>query len=276
MTRSKLPQSLDNLSVVKLEFQGKWLRYRRVGAGPPILWIHAFPFSRAMWEPQLEAVAARWNAVAIDLPGFGGSDSFPEEETSIELYASACEAVVEHVAAKDPWVVAGCSLGGYVAFEIVRRRQVPLHALVLADTRAPADSDEQRAARRALADRVRREGTGAVAEVQLPRMVTPLCEPKVRSQVDRWMRGAAEAGVLGALRALGERADSRATLAAIDVPALVVCGSEDPISTPAEMEAMARELRRATFVKIENAAHLANVERPEEFNDALAAWLGSL
>jgi pimeloyl-ACP methyl ester carboxylesterase len=107
-------------------------------------------------------------------------------------------------------------------------------------------------------------------------MVTPVCDPDVRSQVERWMRATGKAGAVGALRALLDRPDSVPTLSKIDVPVLLVCGDQDPISPPQEMEGLAREIKGSTFVKIESAAHLSNVEQPEAFNEAVLTWLGRL
>lgn len=90
------------------------------------------------------------------------------------------------------------------------------------------------------------------------------------------MRATGKAGAIGALRALRDRPDSVPTLSKIDVPVLLVCGDQDPISPPQEMEGLAREIKGSTFVKIESAAHLSNVEQPEAFNEAVLTWLGRL
>lgn len=258
---------------MKIEVDGRTISYRRSGKGHPMLFIHAFPFSRLMWEDQLLAVAPTHTGVAIDLPGFGGSTALPEEETTISAYAAACEAIIQKVAPNEPWILCGSSMGGYVAFELIRRANVALRALVLADTRAVIDTPEQRATRVAMIEKARAGGAALVAELQLSRMLTAECDPDVRAQVDHWMRKTPPEGLMGALNALLNRADSVPTLAKIKVPTLVIVGEEDPISPIAEMKQMAASIAESTFITIPNAAHLSNVERTEEFNETLVEWL---
>ena len=209
---------------MKLDLHGKIVSYRRAGSGPPILWIHAFPFSRLMWEVQLATFAPTNTCVALDLPGFGGSAPLPEAKTTVATYAEACEAVALQVNPKDPWIIAGLSLGGYVAFEILRRRKIKLRGLILADTRADADTPEQNAARRALLEKARAAGSVDVAETLLGKMVTDECPMDVRDMVRAWMKATPKDGLLGAMNALITRPDSMATLDLDPRPRVIVGG----------------------------------------------------
>ena len=261
---------------MKLELNGKTLSYRRAGSGPPILWIHAFPFSRLMWEVQLATFAPTNTCVALDLPGFGGSTALAESKTTVASYAEACEAVAQQVNPKDPWIIAGLSLGGYVAFEILRRRKLKLRGLILADTRADADTPEQTAGRRAALARARTAGSVDVAESLLGKMVTDSCPTEVRDMVRAWMKATPKDGLLGAMNALITRPDSMATLDSIRGPALLLVGDDDLLTPPSGMETIARHLKTAKLVRIANAAHLSNVEQPEPFNGAVKEWLEGL
>jgi pimeloyl-ACP methyl ester carboxylesterase len=260
---------------MKLDLDGRTVSYRRSGKGAPILWIHAFPFSRLMWEAQMAAFAPTHTVVALDLPGVGGSTALPEEETSVAAYARACEAVANKVNPNDPWIVAGLSLGGYVAFELVRRHHLRMSGLVLADTRAVLDTPAQLAGRHATLATAREQGAAPVAESLLGKMVTDACPEEVRAQVLAWMRATPKDGMLGTIHALITRPDSVPTLAKIEVPSLLLVGEHDPISPPAEMEAFGNQLKRATVVRLAGAAHLSNIEQPEAFNDAIRGWLAS-
>jgi pimeloyl-ACP methyl ester carboxylesterase len=226
-----------------------------------------------MWEEQMAAIGRSHTTAAIDLPGFGGSDALPEAETTMAAYAESCEAVARHVNAEDPWIVAGLSMGGYVAFEMWRRRNINIKAMILADTRAMVDTPEQLAARMAMIEKAREGGADFVANAQLSKMVTANCGFDLRERVAHWMRHAPAEGLLGAMHAMVKRPDSVPTLATIDVPVLLLCGEEDPVSPPSEMAAIAGGLSDATFVKIPGAAHLSNIEQPALFNDALYKFL---
>jgi pimeloyl-ACP methyl ester carboxylesterase len=269
-----------NAETLNIPFREQSLACRIAGAGPPVLLLHAFPFSSAMWESLTAALAGEFTVVAPDFPGFGGSPPVRTTDASMALYAQAAEACATFVVNRDArihpaasWAACGLSMGGYVLFELIRRRVLPLSSVVLADTRAAADSAEQRAARVALMETVRHGGVAPVAAAQLARMLTPAAPSGMRARVERWMLDAPTAGVLGALHALKERNDSTKTLAEIGCPALVVAGSRDPISPPAEMRAMADAMPASRWLELEGACHLSNVERADEFNAAVLAFL---
>ncbi|MBI3818267.1 MAG: alpha/beta fold hydrolase [Planctomycetes bacterium] len=258
---------------MKIDIDGRTLSYRRCGKGHPILFLHAFPFSRLMWEDQLLAVAPTHTGVALDLPGFGGSTALPEASTTIAAYAEAAEAIMKKVAPDEPWILCGLSMGGYVAFEIVRRANFALRGLILCDTRAVADSPEQRAVRLQMIEKVRSGGAAMVAELQLSKMLTTGCDPEIRAQVDHWMRRAPAEGIMGALGAMANRLDSRETLKTIKAPVLVIAGANDTVAPPAEMKQFAETIENATFAVIPDASHISNVERPADFNELLIEWL---
>lgn len=261
---------------MKIETNGKTISYRRSGKGHPILFIHAFPFSRLMWEDQLLAVAPTHTGVALDLPGFGGSTALAETETTIAAYADACEIVMNKVAPGEPWIVCGLSMGGYVAFELIRRARVKLRALILSNTRAVNDTPEQRAVRVAMIEKARAGGAAIVAELQLSRMLTDECDSEIVKKVDHWMRKSPPDGLMGALNALLQRADSVPTLATIHVPTLVIAGEHDPVSPVAEMQQMASAIANSRFITIPGARHLSNIEFPEEYNNILVSWLAEI
>ncbi len=162
-------------------------------------------------------------------------------------------------------VVGGCSMGGYAAFAFARRHPQRLAGIYLQDTKAPPDTDEARANRKALAARVLAEGAVAAAEAMLPRLVgetTHRERPDVVARVREDVLAAPPAAIAAALGGLGAREDSRPTLEAIRVPALVVVGEEDVLTPPAEAETIAAGIRGARLVRVPRAGHLANLEAP--------------
>ena len=139
-----------------------------VGAGLPIVFVHAFPLNRTMWAPQVSALVERCRCIAVDLRGFG--ESTGRGPWSVGQYADDIVGVLDHLRV-DKAVVVGCSLGGYVAFAIWRRHADRVRALVLADTKPGADTDEIRDKRRSLIDTARRQGSTAVANLQIASLI---------------------------------------------------------------------------------------------------------
>lgn len=225
----------------------------------------------------MHAVSLRHTAIAIDLPGFGGSAPAPAGETTMEMFAMACECLCNKVAPGKPWVLCGSSLGGYVVFEMFRRARrlqtLQIGGLVLVNTRAVADTPEQKASRNQLIERIEGGDTDFIPDFYLPKMLTTEASDETRRRVRHWMKAPGEEGLLGGLHALLHREDSVSTLQQIDVPTLVIAGSEDPISPPDEMRAMAAKIQGARFEVIEGASHLSHVEKPDEFMKVLVEWL---
>ncbi|HKE00427.1 MAG TPA: alpha/beta hydrolase [Planctomycetota bacterium] len=249
--------------------------HRAAGRGPAILLLHAFPFSKEMWTAQLDDLARDHLVVAPDFPGFGGTPPLLENETTVARYAESAESVASSIAPGADWVVAGLSMGGYVAFEVIRRARLRLRGLVLADTRAEADTPAVRASRVALASQVKTRGAAAVVEAQIDKMITAQCPPDVRRRVEGWMGSAGREGLLGAIHALLERPDSTPTLSRIDVPTLAIGGEEDPITPTADMERMTAAIRGARLARVPSTAHLSNVESPARFLAELRVFLAS-
>ena len=126
-------------SPVLTHLNGVTVSYDDIGSGIPILFLHAFPLDRSMWAPQLGALVRQGRCIAADHRGFGGSSG--GEPYSMDQYADDAAALLDSLGA-GPAIVAGLSMGGYIAFAFWRRHRAKVRALVLADTRAGVDSDE--------------------------------------------------------------------------------------------------------------------------------------
>lgn len=254
------------------------LYHRENGSGRPVVLLHAFPLSSAMWLAQREALGTAARVITPDQRGFGGSP-LGDDEPSLDV---AADDVARLLDAKDidRVVLGGLSMGGYVAMAFARRHPDRLAALVLADTKASADPPEGRARRARLAEKVESdpEATVLVDEV-LPTLVGPTTVEKralVHGRVKALVQAAPPAAVAWASRAMAARPESFDTLRSVAVPALVVVGEEDTLSPPTDAQAMADALPEARLVRIPAAGHLTAVEAPEEFNAALGDFLQSL
>jgi pimeloyl-ACP methyl ester carboxylesterase len=234
-----------------------------------LLLIHGWPLDARMWEPQLAAFGDRIPVVAPHLPGFGGTEG-PEVLTMAEA-ALACVSALDE-AGMDTAVTCGLSLGGYVAFELWRSARERIDGLVLANTRAEPDAEEGAAKRRALAERLRAEGSDFLVEDPPPLLSEGASEElrtRVRAIIADQPAAAIAAGALG----MAERPDSVPDLPGIDVPAMVVTGTADTLIQPDVTAGIAHRVPGAELVRIEGAGHLSNLEAPEGFTAALERLL---
>jgi pimeloyl-ACP methyl ester carboxylesterase len=228
-----------------------------------------------MWEPQAVALASSYQVVRFDLRGFGGSPP-GDGLLTMERIADDGAAVLDRLGIPSA-TVCGVSMGGYAALALVRRHPERLRALVLADTRAGADSPEAKAARAAQAEKVRREGSRAMADDALGKLLGATSHrerPELVARVRQIIEANPPRGITDALAGLAARADSTPTLREIRVPTLVVVGEEDEITPLAEAEALQRGIAGSRLAVIPRAGHLSSLENPDEFNRQVRAWLG--
>jgi pimeloyl-ACP methyl ester carboxylesterase len=259
---------------------GTELEWRDRGSGEAVLLIHGFPLNSAMWGAQLTALSPDWRVIAPDLRGFGASELGSADVTlGMDLLARDLAALLDHLGIERA-VVCGLSMGGYVAFEFFRQFRDRVRALVLCDTRAGQDPVETQRARGTLAERVIAENTiDPVIEGLLPKLVssrTTRRNPGVVAMVRAMMQEAAPDSVARALHSMATRADSEPLLRTIDVPTLVLVGSDDVITNRGQAEMMARGIRGARLEIVPGAGHLPPVEQPEEFNQFLNQFLDGL
>ncbi|MBI4513496.1 MAG: alpha/beta fold hydrolase [Gemmatimonadetes bacterium] len=252
--------------------------YEDRGRGPALLWIHAFPFDRRMWAPQLDVFSEGYRALAPDLRGFGESNLGRGFYTINDL-ADDMAALLEALGIESA-VVGGLSMGGYVAFALVRGHPGRVRGLILADTRPEADTPEARERRRAMAEQVSVEGTHVLVEDLLPRLVsddTRRQRPGVVATLEKMILAARPAAVIAALDAMAARPESRDLLPAITVPTCVIAGAQDVITPPDVAREMASAIPGARqYVLIPGAGHMSNLERPDLFNAAVREFLSGL
>lgn len=249
------------------------LAHEAWGAGPTLVFLHAFPLGRRMWLGELEAFSPSCHSVAIDLRGFGESPLGPGSYGMDDL-ASDVVALLDRLAVESA-VVVGLSMGGYVALALAEHHAERLAGLVLADTRAGPDSEDGRRVRDQAIQQLREEGPQGYLEATARKLLRPgageglvarvlaLCERRVES-------------LTSALAALRDRPDRRAVLPRIHCPTLVVVGAQDTVTPPSESQAMAAAIPGARLVELPQAGHLSNLESDAGFDRAVAGFLDLL
>ena len=239
-----------------------------------LLLLHAFPLNARMWDGQLSLADTGWRVIVPQLRGFDGGAG-DSAATSVDDYAGDVIDLLDALHVKQA-AVCGLSLGGYVAFALLRLAARYIQGLVLADTRSQADTPEGVAGRLRLLQVVQDKGPAAVADEMIPKLLGETTR-STRPAVVELARSLAVANsadaIAGAIRALMTRPDSTPLLASIHVPTLVVVGDEDGVTPPSASEELHRAIAGSELVRIPRAGHLSNLEQPELFNAALAAFL---
>jgi pimeloyl-ACP methyl ester carboxylesterase len=252
---------------------GRAIRYFEAGSGSALVLLHAFPLSSEMWRPQLEHVPDGWRFVAPDLKGFGAGAR--GAAASLDDMADEVERLLDGLGLARA-VIGGLSMGGYLTMTLYRRAPGRFRGVILANTKATADTPHGRAAREKMAALVRSGGPAAVASQMLPTLLG-VSSHASRADLPVLLRRLIEAnpadGIEGAIHAMKARPDSSDLLRQVHVPALLIAGEEDVLIPPAEVEAMHRLLPQSTSVLIRHAGHLSNLEAPGAFSAALQAFL---
>lgn len=248
------------------------------GGGLPVGLIHGFPFSAAMWQPQLEALSkAGFRAIAPDIRGHGRSEAGDGLYT-IELFADDLLGLLDHLKLEQA-ALCGLSMGGYIALRATEKAPARVRALALCDTRGEADANAAKALRAAAMRVVAEKGVAFFAEEFAKNLFSPMTlaanAPCVET-VKTIMRGNPALGVRGALLALAARPDATAFLPSIKVPTLILVGEHDKLTPPELSESMQKAIPGSEMKLIADAGHLSSVEKPDEFNAALLAFLKKL
>lgn len=237
-----------------------------------LLLLHAFPLDNTMWEPQVSALAGEIVVVAPNFPGFGAG-STPSEATEMEAAAIVAEEALTD-AGVERAVVCGLSMGGYAALAFWRRNPERSAGLVLANTRAGADDDAGKDKRRALAGRLRQEGTAFLVE-DPPPLLSANAPSELWSQVKDIIRAQQAEAIAAASLGMAARPDFTHLLPEIRVPTLVITSTGDTLIPPGASRPLADGIPGAAFEVIEGAGHLSNLEAPEAFNRLLRGHLAT-
>ena len=254
------------------------IAYHDSGIGDPILFLHSFGHNRNLWFPQLTYFSEHgYRVIAPDMPGHGRSSFDPHDHTVDGIARDYVELLDAIGIGKT--VIAGISIGGYVALRMWAQRPDLFSALVMCCSKAEADTETIRERRRAQVDNIRANGLANFVETGAPKRVSPKTA-KERPWVVDWIKMmnytvSAEANA-ATLEAMAAREDDTAMLATIDVPALILSGSDDAF-IPRESPVMLKEgIRNSVHHVIDDAGHVASLERPTEVNRHIKGLLDSV
>lgn len=254
------------------------LAYEERGSGPVLVMIHGFPFNSTMWIEQLKGLAKIRRACAVDLRGSGytkvdGTDGF-----SIDLFADDVARTLDDIGA-DQADVMGLSMGGYVVFSMWRRHKDRIRSIILADTKAEADSDEAKAGRDKVAAMLREKGDEGIEQLAndlIPKLTAPNPSAEVVDHLRRMVLSTPPEVAAAQALAMRDRADSTGDLAGITVPVLWIQGADDALMPPDSVRGAAGQIPNARFETIPNGGHVSPMENPAEANKIITAFLNEV
>lgn len=256
---------------------GITIAYSDRGTGLPIVFLHAFPLNRTMWAPQEEALSSQFRIVTIDLRGHGESDA-PLWGYTLEQSADDVTALLDQLSIREA-VFVGLSMGGYILFAFYRKYAARVKGLILADTKAQGDTAEGKEGRFQMAQTAYKKGPSAIADMMLPKLLSPTTiqtNPGLTRHVRAMIEGNQISGIVGDLMAMAERPDSVPLLGQITCPTQIIVGELDQATPPSDSKLMAELIPHARLAIIPNAAHLANLEQLEAFNDIVVTFAQEL
>jgi 3-oxoadipate enol-lactonase len=264
---------------LRVTIDRRTIRYLEAGSGWPVVLLHAFPLSAEMWRPELERVPEGWHFLAPDLRGFGPDAPAPVANRKVTLddMAEDVGLLLDHLEIEAA-VIGGLSMGGYVTFALFRSEPERFNGMILADTKADADTPEGREGRRKMIEVAHARGALGVADAMLPKLLGATSKtrrPALMPQVRQMIENQRVEGIVAAIEAMIARPDSTPDLPRIACPALVVVGDEDELTPRADAERMQNHISRSRLVVLPEAGHLSNLEAPDGFTLAVSDFLAS-
>jgi 3-oxoadipate enol-lactonase len=261
---------------MKVDLNGVKIYFEDLGSrtGLPIVFIHGFPFSHEMWQPQIKALTDRFRVIGYDVRGHGESD-VGDGQYMLEFFVDDLIGLLDHLKIGKA-VLCGLSMGGYIALRAVERNPERVLGLVLADTQAKADSNEAKLRRAASMKAVKTNGVKAYAEGFVKTVFAPQSfteKANAVNTIQRIIESNSMIGICGALLALATRTDTTESLTNIRVPTLILVGEHDTSTLVSASEEMHRKIRSSEMHVIADAAHMSNLENSEAFNAYLLNFL---
>lgn len=266
---------------MRLDVNGSTIGYDAWGEGETTLaLLHAFPLSRGQWRAQGEALASALalRVVALDLRGCGESSAQSEpitEPITMERMAQDALALLDALDARRV-VLGGLSMGGYVALAALRLAPDRFAGVILADTRATADTEQGRAGREATAAFVLEQGPGALFDRDAPKLLSNRVitrHPEIVAEARALAEVSQAEGLAAQARGMALRPDSITLLPQIHCPTLILVGDQDAITPVSDARVLFERIPHTTLSIIQDAGHLSNLEQPQAFTDFVASFL---
>ena len=239
-----------------------------------IIFVHGFPYDHNMWQDQVDDLCKNYLCVSYDIRGLGDSPA-GDGQFTMESFVDDLEKITDELKLEKP-ILCGLSMGGYISLRAMERIQNKFGALILCDTKSTADDDEGKL-KRAVA--IKQINSGKFYEFIESFVLNCFGEKFVKEKNEEYRKVIESSkqnnpiGVKGCLLAMTGRTDTTESLSKINLPALIICGSEDKLSPPDVMKSIADKIPNANFVLVEGAGHMTPIENPQSVNKAIRDFL---
>lgn len=258
-----------------ISVNGAKVCYDDFGEGAePIIFLHGFPFDKSAWKPQVDFLKNTYRVIAIDIRGFGKSN-VGTEKMSINLFADDLIQFMDALEIETA-TVCGLSMGGFILLNAANRFPERFSALIFADTQCIADTPQVKEGRTKTIAQIEKEGTEKFAEYFLQAVFHPHTINNERGLIEN-IRGIiknnSSEAIIGGLQALASRDETCSTLNKISVPTLILCGMQDTVTPATESEYLNKNIANSLIHLIDNAGHLSNLEKADEFNHYISYFI---
>ncbi len=254
--------------MLKTTVNGVELAFERRGSGTPLVLIHGYPLDHTIWNPIVPLLENDSDLILPDLRGFGQSGTVHARTVLADMAADIAglmDFLKIHKA-----VIAGHSMGGYVALAFARAYPQRVHGLGLVASQANADPPEKKVGRYQMAERVEADGAGEVAE-SMPALLT--AEADLQAALKQLILRQPPEGIAAALRAMADRPDSFDILSTFDFPVAIIHGLTDKIMPIERGREMRVAVKNCSLVEIEAVGHMPMMEAPQITAEALKTLL---
>jgi len=248
----------------KVNINGVQIAYNRTGLGKPLVLVHGYPLDHTIWEEVVPLLKDHLDLILPDLRGFGQSDVV-ESQYKITDIAADIAGLLDHLDIEKT-VIAGHSMGGYVALAFARAYPERTLGLGMVSSQAPADPPERKQGRYDAAAETMKTGVNPVADSMSVKLSS---DERVQAYVRALIAAQRPAGLAGALKAMAERDDSTPALSDFQFPVALVHGEADeliPIQRAREIKAA---IPKATLVELSGVGHMPMMEDPQATAAAL-------
>jgi pimeloyl-ACP methyl ester carboxylesterase len=248
--------------------KGNSIFYTDVGKGAPLVLIHAFPTDQSLWNPQRKALKHHFRVITLDLSGFGRSSPVKGQALTMSNYASEVKVLLDHLHIQRA-VIGGESMGGYVALAFYAQYPNRVDGLILSGTQAIADSDAAKVKREVTAVEILEQGPTNYINGFLPKALSEQASEHTQLFLRRIIERQTSTAMASALRGMALRHDTSDILANANIPTLIITGEKDIVISPEQSQRMHALAKGSQLTIIANAGHLASLERPQEWNQAV-------
>ena len=248
----------------KININGIELAFERHGKGTPLVLLHGFPLDHHTWDDVVVLLKDSFDLIVPDLRGFGESTTIDTPYT-IDDIASDITGLLDHIGIANT-LIAGHSMGGYVALALARLYPERVSGLGLVSTQALADPPDRKEGRYKSAADVAENGIGGVVDAMTTKFTS---NERLQKVARTMMENQQPAAYIGTLKAMAERLDSSDLLAHFTFPVTIIHGSADQLISIERSREMNNAIAQSYFVELEDVGHLPMLEAAQDTADSL-------